>query len=63
MTIERAIEILNENRHIGHSDWEYVALTNTVRCGHVMGRRNAWEVIAIAERYERDEHPPVRLPL
>lgn len=64
MTLERAIEILNERNHDGHSDWVGYALHSFMDGFKCLARTsvgdykviNKAEAIAIAEKYERDGH-------
>lgn len=60
MDLARAVEVLNERRHRGQSDWHIwgpiagqppLACTNL---GHEYFELQGFEAIAIAERYERD---------
>ncbi len=64
MTLERAIEILNENNHDGHSDWARNVLFGAEDALYFFATTPAYDckaiqdvdAIAIAEKYERDGH-------
>lgn len=60
MTLDRAIEILNERKHRGHSEWERDQITGDPESLCVTGPDphsdllTPFEAVAIAEKYERD---------
>jgi hypothetical protein len=66
MTIERAVEILNERKHHEHSEW--YARGPEGQPGDIVSGPDqyenfeAFEAIAIAEKYEREDAGPIDDP-
>lgn len=55
MTLERAAEILNKQRHHGRQDWvSYAGFGGCVKLPHSNLSYPKFDAIAIAEKYERD---------
>ncbi len=58
MTLERAVEILNERKHRALEDWRLEYGVDWTRTYHLQTSfdYDTFVTIAIAEKYERDGH-------
>ena len=61
MTLEQAVEILNREKHQGHSEWVAEGDYATDDPCDDPVAFNTFEAVAIAEKYERERKPESRV--